>query len=634
MSRFDEDLRRAIRSFVSEPLPPNVLDEAFDEPPPSQRWLLVAAGAGVLVLAVSVGLGIGRLVPVSPSAEASASIAASPSDGGAPGCENLAPPAGGNDIVLVFFPCGADLEPVSTIRPIEFGAITQDRLDLALRALLDGPHDWERDAGLSPAVPDGSSNLLADLEVTDDGLAIVDFAPELGQVPNLSTSAASGAFLRSVRETALQFDNVTAVELRLGGSCQALFEHLQSECQHLAKPVEPVSDCPIIEPAVLPSGLPITAPRAYPGEPMVTWGSGQDTVTQLPGIRPSGGVVDGTQVDVRGQPGFVRPAGDLPLPQPFEIVWDEDGCRYVVFVALAGGLDATLDFARRYGTGVAEPSPTPRAMLPATVEAEGIRLTLAIDRGTTSFRQRVTATVTIENIGVDSVFWGHSGTCVFPASIIVYPEVRERLRHGRTDWPGDVGILKSVTVDERLSTVDLTHAFSPEGWLDFEGNMGCTSDLRISELPAGGTLVQLLEWDAYGYYGMPAEPGVHTLEATFSFMSRGMPPTGDEEVDSFSVRAGLALTVEGADVEYVHPGEAVDALLEDSAYRGLLADAPRGLWIESDLDFIDDRWEAVLYLSASDTEVEPVRALVGVVDARTGEVLDASFEQRTRPGDG
>jgi hypothetical protein len=232
------------------------------------------------------------------------------------------------------------------------------------------------------------------------------------------------------------------------------------------------------------------------------------------------------------------------------------------------------------------------------------------------------------------VFWGHSGPCVFPASIAVYPEARERLRHGRTDWPNDVGILKSVTVDERLSTLDITHAFSPEGWLDFEGNTGCTSDLRISELPAGAALVQRLEWDAYGYYGMPAEPGIQNLEATFYFMSRGMPPTGDEPIDAFAVRAGLALTVEGEKVGHVHPGEAFDALLEAPGYRALLADAPRGLWIESDLDFIDERWEAVLYLSASDREVEPVRALVGIVDARTGEVLGASFEQRTRPGDG
>lgn len=605
------------------------------EPRHSSRGVVVTAVAVVLIVAVSAGLGIGQVLPTSASPEPSASVETTPSAVAAVGCQDFPPPSDDQELVLVFFICGTELEPVSTSRQVPLGALTVDRLSVALRALLDGPLDSERDAGLASPFPAGSSDLLAGLELTSDGLAIVDFATAISEIPNLATSATSGALLRSLRETALQFDDVTAVELRLDGSCQALFGHLQAECQHLAKPVEPISDCPVIEPAVLPSGLPVTAPRAYPGEPMVSWGSGQDTVTQLPGVRPSGGeLADGTQVDVRGQPGFVVPAGDLPLPQPFEIVWDEDGCRYVVFVALAGGLEATLDFARRYGTGVAEPPPTPRALLPSTVEAEGIRLTLAIDRDATSYNERVAATVTIENIGADPVFWGHSSTCVFPASITVYPEERGPLRHGRTDWPDDLGILKSITVDERLSTVDLTHQFSPEGWLDFEGNMGCTSDLQISELPVGGVLVQRMEWDAFGYYGLPAEPASHSLEATFHFMSRGAPPTGEERVDAFAVRAGLALTVEGEDVEYLHPGEAFDALLDDAGYRALLADAPRGLWIESDLDFIDERWEAVLYLSASDAEVEPVRALVGTVDARTGEVLGASFAQRTRPGDG
>jgi hypothetical protein len=339
-------------------------------------------------------------------------------------------------------------------------------------------------------------------------------------------------------------------------------------------------------------------------------------------------------VDVRGHPGWVQPSGDLPLPQPFEIVWDEAGCRYVVFVALDGGEEAAVAYAGRYGSAVAAESPSPRPSLPSTVEAEGIRMSMELDRNTTSFGERVTATVTIENIGADTVHWGHSGTCVYPASIAIYPDERERLRHGRTDWPDDLGILKSVTVDERLSNVDLTHAFRPEGWLDFEGNIGCTSDLQISEVPPGEVLVQRLEWDAYGYYGMPATPGSYALEATFGFMSRGMPPTGDEAIDAFIVRVGGTLTVEGEDVGYVHPGEAFDALLEDSNYRELLTDAPRGLWVESALDFVNERWEAVLYLSASDTEVEPVRALVGIVDARTGEVLSAGFEQRTRPGGG
>lgn len=638
MSRFDDELRHAIQPLAADDLPPDILDAALDEPPRSRAWPIAAGAAAVLVLAIGAGLGVSRLLPTSESPEPSASASAAPStsQAGTVDCEDLAPSTPGNDLVFVTFPCaGSTLQTVETVRSIALDTTTIERLEVALRALLDGPTETESEAGAAPIVPPGSADLLADLQLQPDGLAILDFSEALASVETLSTSAAGGAFARAIRETAFQLGQVTAVELRLDGSCEALFLLLESTCQQFAKPIDPISDCPVIEPAELPSGAPITAARPYPGQPMVSWGSGPDTVTQLPGIRPAGGELGpGAFVDVRGYAGWVQPSDDDRTPDRFEIVWDEDGCRYVVLVTLDGGEEGVVEYASRFGPPVAEASPSPRPLLPSVVEADGIRLSLALDRDTTRHLERVTATVTIENIGSGSVFWGHSGTCVFPAAIAIHPGRPERLRFGRMDWEGEIGILKSVTVDRRLSTEDQTLGFWPEGWLDFEGNMGCTSDLVTSELRAGEVLVQRLEWDAYGYYGMPATPGTYSLEAAFDFMSRGAPPTGEEPIDAFVVRAGGTLTVEGEDVGYLHPGEAMDALLEDPGYLGLLADAPRSLWVESSLEFVDDRWEAVLWLSASDTSVDPVRALVGVVDARTGEVLDAAFEQRTRPGGG
>ena len=75
-------------------------------------------------------------------------------------------------------------------------------------------------------------------------------------------------------------------------------------------------------------------------------------------------------------------------------------------------------------------------------------------------------------------------------------------------------------------------------------------------------------------------------------------------------------------------------MLSDEGFRALLADAPRGLWVQSDISFVGSRWEIVVYLSASDREVEPVDALVGTVDARSGVVLEAAREPRERPGGG
>ena len=639
MSRFDDELRAASAPLAAESLPPDILDEALDASPGRPRWPAMAAVMAVATtLVLAAGIGIGELIPApSPSASASPSPDAEPSEPAAAQCEDVAAPAGGGDIVLVFFPCGSEAGLSSSARSVDVDLPVVERLRRALRALLDGPTELERGVGMTGVVPAGSSDLHGFVDLASDGLAIVDFHPELAGVNNLTTTSASGAFIRALEATALQFDEVTAVEFRLDDSCDAFFALFQSTCRHFAEPVAEVSDCPIVPPGELPSGAAIGEPRAYPGEAMVSWGSGDDTVTELPGHRdglpPDQG---GTQVTVRGYPGRVQPTGDMPLPPPFQIGWVEEGCPYTVFVRLPGGEEAAIDYAARFGPVVAQPSAPPAVPVTASVEQDGIRLTVTLDRDRTVYGQRVLATATIENIGVDSVFWGHSGTCIHPAAIVARPDDPVRLRPGRDDWPGDEGILKLVTVDERLAESDPAHGFRPEEWLDVEANFACTSDLVTSELAAGESLVHRVGWDTLGPYEMPPPPGSYTVDATFGFMSRGEPPSAGEPVaiDRFTVATTVPLVVEGPATDLVSPGEAVDALLSDEGFRALLADAPRDLWVQSDLRFVEARWELVLYLSASGTEVEPVEALVGTVDARSGVVVDAVREPRTRPPGG
>lgn len=635
MSQFDDDLRHATATLAAEPLPPDILDDALDGPPNRARWAAVAAASAVVaMLAIAVGVAVGELTPA-PSPSPSASPSPEPTDLAAPTCDDVAAPAGGGDIVVVYFPCaGPGLEQASGTRSVAFEMGIVERLETALRAFLDGPSEFEQQAGMVGAVPHMSSALLSAVNLSEnDGLVTVDFDPGLSEVENLSTSSAGGAFIRPLRDTILGFAEVTAVEFRMGGSCDAFFEFFQSTCQHFAETVEQVSDCPIIPPAELPSGAPITEPRPYPGQPMVSWGSGEDTVTQAPGDRSSGSLrEEGTPVTVRGYPGFVRPTGDFPRPLPMEIAWEEEGCLYSVFVALTGGEDATVDYAARFGPPMAQPSPPPAEPVTASVEAEGIRLTVTLDRGRTVFGQRVLGTVVVENVGTDSVFWGHSGTCEYPAYVQVRPDQPKRLEYGRDDWPGEGSILKSVTVDERIGTVDPSFGFLPASWLDFEGTMGCTSDLVISELPAGESIAQDVGWDTLGYYDMPPPPGSYTVDATFGFMSRGAVPDVNQVDDEFVVDLTLAIVVEGPEIDYVAPGEAFDALLADEAYRTLLGDVPRRMWLQSDILFVDGRWETALYFSARTSDSDLIEAIVATVDGRSAVVLGVSREERSPPG--
>jgi hypothetical protein len=633
MSRFDDDLRRATAPLAREPLPPDILDEALDTQPSRPRWpALTALVTASLVLAVAAGIGLGQLVPEptgspSPSPEPTADVTPAPIGA----CEPLAPPAGGEDVVLVYFPCGepAPGDPVSSTRSVARDTPTAQRIETAVRAVLDGPSDLEAEYGRQAVAPEGSSGLLARVELADDGLATVDFDPSLREVNNLSASAAAGAFLGSLRETVLQFDEVTAVELTMDGSCDAFFEHFQAACQHFAEPVEPLADCPIIPPAELPSGAPITEPRAYPGQPMVSWGSGADTVTQRPGLSqsPTQGRPH-TPITVRGHAGSVAPEDD----GSFELFWRDDGCDYAVWFTVAD-LDAAIDFAERYGPSMAQPTPPPAEPITASVEEEGIRLTITLDRDTTVFETRVYATAEITNIGEGSVFWGHSGTCAFPASIHARPDGSEPLPYGRDDWRGDDGVLKDVTLYDVVDGGEPAYGFGLEEWLDSEGMFGCTTDLRISELPAGETLTHRVAWDTVGPYGMPPAPGAYTVDGVFAFMSRGAYPEGDADLDEFSVSTTLSLAVLGPERDWISPGEAFDAVLSDEMYRSYLANVPRTRWTQSDISFQGDRWVTSLHFGRSEAGEEQ-NALVGVVDARTGTVLEVRVEEREPPPGG
>ena len=635
MSRFDDDLRHATAPLANEPLPSGILDEALDAPPPKRWPVLVVASTAGAVLAIAAGVAVGELTP-GPSPVPSISPSPVPTDAVAEVCEDVAQPAAG-DSVLVFFPCGAGLgaDQASGNRSVALEMPVIERVETALRAVLDGPSEPERDAGMVGVVPPGSSVLLAEVDLSEnDGLAIVDFDPALAEINNLSTTAASGAFARSLEATVLQFDKVTAVEFRMGGSCGAFFEYFQSTCHHFAKPVEEVSDCPIVAPAELPSGAPITEPRPYPGQPMVSWGSGEDTVTQAPGHRSSVTFDEGTPVTVRGYPGFVRPTGDFPNPLPMEIDWVEEGCPYQVFVALSGGEEAVIDYAARFGPSMAQPTPPPGEAVTESLEEGGIRLTVTLDRDRTVFGQRVMATTTVENIGSDSLYWGHSSTCAFPASIQVRPDRPVPIEYGREDWPGDEGTLKMLTLHPLEADADPVFSFLPEPWLDSDLTHGCTTDFVISEVLPGESLVQRRGWDTLGHFRMPPAPGGYTVEAAFQYMARGERPSFEEDIDAFSVEVSLAITVDGPEIDYVSPGEAIDAMFSDERFGSFLADAPPEVRNGRNLHYTGGVWELAIFVTESESEVEATEAIVATVDARSGVVLGVGREERERPPGG
>jgi hypothetical protein len=595
MSRFDDELRGATAPLAREQLPEGMLDESFNATTNDRRWVALLAGSAAAIgLIVVVAWGAGRLsLPVgSQSAQPSPSSAAA-------GCSDIEPISALSTEYRVYFPC-ADGAGLASAPRVMAMAPAEDALASAIRDVLNGPVEPELAAGMASLAPAGSGDLLRAVELQADGLAVLSFHPSLREL------SLDPRFLDAIEATGLQFDEVTALELRLGGSCAELFAIFGAACDHLAKHVQIAGDCPVVPPAFLPSGAGITKARPFPGKPRtVSWGVGDDTVIQEVGER--GGTAafeDGREVTVRGYPGRARPG----FP---EFVWVEDGCPYRVTLPGQGEY-AAVDYATGYGPVVAEASPTPLPSAPfgiASVEQDGIRLTLALDREATTFGERVWADVTVENIGSDVVIWGHSSTCTWPAGVWLSAAV-EPPPIGRTDWPGDQGVLKNITVSAR--STDLY--FTPEAFADFEENGGgCTSDLVGDEIQPVERLSDRFAWDTRGQGGMPPPGGRYVAESTFFYMGRGTVPP-EARPDEHQVTIRVALDVEPPARDYLSPGLALDLLLADPEFIQQLAANPRERWTGADLSWDDERWIMELRLR------DPDQAIIATVDAISGNV--------------
>jgi hypothetical protein len=143
-------------------------------------------------------------------------------------CEMPAPPPGVHTVQVVF---SCDELAVGTWRVLEEGA---DSLAFALSALLAGPTDEERAAGLSSFFSAATAGMLNDARI-DDGTARVDFADFSGVIPNASASAGSAQLLDQIAGTIFQFDAIAEAELSFDGRCDAFWNWLQRDCQRLSR---------------------------------------------------------------------------------------------------------------------------------------------------------------------------------------------------------------------------------------------------------------------------------------------------------------------------------------------------------------------------------------------------------------
>jgi len=330
------------------------------------------------------------------------------------------------------------------------------------------------------------------------------------------------------------------------------------------------------------------------------------------------------------------PLAEVPLsPDILDPRLDEPSgaSSWGAIVTMASGVIAVVavgigigQFAANPAASV-DPGATASGPLTATVEESGIRITLTLDREATVFGERVWAEATVENVGQDTVTWQHAGGCPWPGAINVSPNTPSTLDFGRDDWPGDLGVLKHALTQE-LFFADRHRSFVPEERVDTEVD-GCWAISVTAELLAGASVTHRAAWDTDDYLGMPPVPGSYTVEVAFGFTPGARyDPTGERQ----QVSVTLPLLVEGDDVDWVSGELAIDALLSDESFTDHLAThAPRDRWTSHEIAFDDDRWIVTLNVGTTAADPDPRVMLVGVVDARTGVVLDVQLETSASP---
>lgn len=367
---FDRRLREAAARFAEEPLHASTLDPGLDgHGPPRWRGIAGVAVAAVLLIAVMALVGpLARPFPdgASPSPAASGPVVTTPpssSSGlvpdatGAPSSLECAAERAGRpaaDEVLVYFMCEpAPADPRAVLRVVPLAEEPLDRLRSALAELMVGPTSNERATGLAGPLPPGLDGVLQSVELQDDGLAIIDFSETLVTTEELAMNASHNRFVlfKTVEETAFQFKEVTAVEYRLDGDCDAFARSFEMLCDHAVKyePFVSVMDCPVMPPAELPSGRPVTTARmdARALFSQLVWGSGTDTVHQYIATLTDGDPPesDPEGLTIHGHPAvvhFTDSAEDL-----IQIAWFAGDCWYLNFVSGMSIAEA-VDFAERW----------------------------------------------------------------------------------------------------------------------------------------------------------------------------------------------------------------------------------------------------------------------------------------------
>jgi hypothetical protein len=108
-------------------------------------------------------------------------------------------------------------------------------LEAALRDVVRGPTQAQRDAGAQSWFSEKTANALESVTIDAAGHAMVDFEDLRTLIPNASSSAGSEMLLRELNTAVFEFPSVKSVEYRIRGSCDVFGEWIQVGCKRYTR---------------------------------------------------------------------------------------------------------------------------------------------------------------------------------------------------------------------------------------------------------------------------------------------------------------------------------------------------------------------------------------------------------------
>lgn len=147
-------------------------------------------------------------------------------------CVDSEPDSNDVTVLRVYFPCGSsDLAGGTYV----YRAVPPTDLVLTttMKEMTKGIEPEEQALGFRSPFPSGAESSFLGVSL-QEGTAYIEFDAEIFP-DGADTTEGSQIFLSTLNANVFQFDTISAVEYRLGGSCSAFFQQLGRECERITR---------------------------------------------------------------------------------------------------------------------------------------------------------------------------------------------------------------------------------------------------------------------------------------------------------------------------------------------------------------------------------------------------------------